>query len=211
MSKFQFARLCAIALLVFTLIECAIELVSLPDTLKAVTSFDLQNMTYSLLGISSDVESVVANTQPLSLIQQSFNIVFSLLILSCQLLGAVGVLMVNRESLGRFGRFSVRIWIFFSALALVSAVVPVVSSAMTSIDRSVEQQLAQGVDSANESILNEYPIIVEALELLQTADIPKDFFVKIYTVLIISTLLMYTFLVFIALKMWRDAKKFRYS
>ena len=211
MSKFQFARLCAIALLVFTLIECAIELVSLPDTLKAVTSFDLQNMTYSLLGISSEVESVVANTQPLSLIQQSFNIVFSLLILSCQLLGAVGVLMVNRESLGRFGRFSVRIWIFFSALALVSAVVPVVSSAMTSIDRSVEQQLAQGVDSANESILNEYPIIVEALELLQTADIPKDFFVKIYTVLIISTLLMYTFLVFIALKMWRDAKKFRYS
>lgn len=211
MSKFQFARLCAIALLVFTLIECAIELVSLPDTLKAVTSFDLQNMTYSLLGISSDVESVVANTQPLSLIQQSFNIVFSLLMLSCQLLGAVGVLMVNRESLGRFGRFSVRIWIFFSALALVSAVVPVVSSAMTSIDRSVEQQLAQGVDSANESILNEYPIIVEALELLQTADIPKDFFVKIYTVLIISTLLMYTFLVFIALKMWRDAKKFRYS
>ncbi len=211
MSKFQFARLCAIALLVFTLIECAIELVSLPDTLKAVTSFDLQNMTYSLLGISSDVESVVANTQPLSLIQQSFNIVFSLLILSCQLLGAVGVLMVNRESLGRFGRFSVRIWIFFSALALVSAVVPVVSSAMTSIDRSVEQQLVQGVDSANESILNEYPIIVEALELLQTADIPKDFFVKIYTVLIISTLLMYTFLVFIALKMWRDAKKFRYS
>ncbi len=211
MSKFQFARLCAIALLVFTLIECAIELVSLPDTLKAVTSFDLQNMTYSLLGISSEVESVVANTQPLSLIQQSFNIVFSLLMLSCQLLGAVGVLMVNRESLGRFGRFSVRIWIFFSALALVSAVVPVVSSAMTSIDRSVEQQLAQGVDSANESILNEYPIIVEALELLQTADIPKDFFVKIYTVLIISTLLMYTFLVFIALKMWRDAKKFRYS
>lgn len=218
MTKFQFVRLCAVSLLIFTCVECAVELANLPNQLQAMASFDLQKMTYSMLGIELDISTVdeSLNSQGLveqsaSLFQRSAGIVLTLFLLTCQLLGAIGLLITNRESLGRIGRFSVRIWIFFSALALVSTVVPVVASVMTAVDNSVEQKLAEGVDSANETLLSEYPVIVEALELLQSADVPQSFYTRIYLVLVISTLVIYAFLAFMAIKMWRDAKKFRYS
>jgi len=215
MSRFQFVRLCAVALLIFTLVECAIELVDLPNQIQAMTSFDLQQMTYSLLGIEQETSSGAISdgsvVQPVSFLQDILVTLFSLFLLSCQLLGAIGLLIVNREALGRFGRLSVRIWIFFAALGLVSALVPFVSSMISNVDNSVEQKLAQGVDSVNESLLSDYPIVVEALELLQTADIPPSYFTTMYGFLIVSTILIYTVLTFMAIKMWRDAKKFRYS
>ena len=216
MSKFQFVRLCAVALLIFTLVECAFELVDLPNKLEAMTSFDLQQMTYSLLGISSDAElgssaTVLADVPTSSFLQKSIDVLLTLFLLSCQLLGAIGILIANRESLGRFGRFSIRVWIFFSALALLSSIVPIVSSAVNVVDRTVEQKVTEGLDSANESLLKEYPMVAEGLELLQSSDLPQGYFARLYGLLIVGTLLIYTVLTFMAIKMWRDAKKFRYS
>ncbi len=213
MSRFHFVRLCAVALLIFTGAQCAIELLNLPKTIEAMTSFDLERMTYSLLGIAPEVavtDDAGTVLEP-SFLQKTVGTLFTLFLLMCQLLGAIGILIVNRDSLGRFGRFSVRVWIFFAALGVLSVFIPMVASAVNFMDNSVNQGLTYGADIANESIATEYPMVIEAFELLQTADIPQSYFVRVYGILIVTTLLVYAFLAFMAIKMWRDAKKFRYS
>jgi len=224
MSKFHFVRLCAVALLIFILAECTVEIVNLPNTISAVTSFDLQRMSYSFLGINPDTislegispDNVLASSETVetvsqaNFLQKTASTLLGLFLLSCQLLGALGILIVNRDSLGRFGRFSVRVWIVFVAIGLLSMIVPVVSSAMSFVDQSVEQKLVDGVEIANDSLTTEFPVLVEALEILQTAEIPNSYFVRVYALLIITTILVYAFLAFMAIKMWRDSKKFRY-
>lgn len=221
MSKFHFVRLCAVALLIFILAECTVEIVNLPNTINSVTSFDLQRISYSFLGINPDAispegispDDVLASSETVSqanFLQKTASTLLALFLLSCQLLGAIGILIVNRDSLGRFGRLSVRVWIFFVAIGLLSMIVPVVSSAMSFVDQSVEQKLVGGVEIANDSLTTEFPVLVEALEILQTAEIPNSYFVRVYALLIITTILVYAFLAFMAIKMWRDSTRFRY-